>query len=175
MPIKPGKNLDKSNNSRTIHHLKTQQIDWSTVLIPFVHLGDTDGFHKAFDWNCMNSCRTHGESNFRRQINNIWFIWIDLIFNSARWCLCKLCFFHLSFEESSSNLTTYFQLAGSIWMVGHWNSYYFCLGIRYFSTSRRMESPTCCWTTMRFEGPSGQQVMIRLRIESLNKSRVEWF
>lgn len=126
--------MDKPNNSRTIHHLNTEQIDWSTVLIPFVHSGDTDGFHKAFDWNCMNCCITHGESNFRRQINNIWFIWIDLIFNSAWWCLGRLCFFHLSFEESSSNLTTYFQMAGFIWMVGHWNSYYFCLGIRYFST-----------------------------------------
>ena len=85
--------MDKPNNSRTIHHLNTEQIDWSTVLIPFVHSGDTDGFHKAFDWNCMNCCITHGESNFRRQINNIWFIWIDLIFNSAWWCLGRLCFF----------------------------------------------------------------------------------
>lgn len=72
--------MDKPNNSRTIHHLNTEQIDWSTVLIPFVHSGDTDGFHKAFDWNCMNCCITHGESNFRRQINNISFIWINLIF-----------------------------------------------------------------------------------------------
>ena len=126
--------MDKSNNSRTIHHLNTQQIDWSAVLIPFVHLGDTDGFHKAFDWNCMNCCITHRERNFRRQINNIWFIWIDLIFNSAWWCLYKFMFLFTSLLRRVRPIwLLIFNWPGFIWMVDPGIRIPLGLGIRYFS------------------------------------------
>lgn len=44
------------------------------------------------------------------------------------------------------------------WVTGILTTFVWGFGI-FLPNCRRMESPTCCWTTMRFEGPSGQQVV----------------